>query len=93
MQKHTLREILLNLKPRENDLSLLRIGKQSSGSEKIEILLDTEREDDNVIMDNEGDKLLLIGRDLNPLFNGMILDFEETDKGRNFTIIRSLSVN
>jgi hypothetical protein len=84
--KERLRDILLELKPKESDFSLLRVEKQSSDSEKIVIILDTERKEDNVIMDNEGDKLLLIGPDLNPSFAGMILDHTETDNGKNFII-------
>ena len=85
--KEKLKEVLLNVRPKEDDLSLLRIEKQSSNSAKVEIFLDTEREEDNVIIDNEGDKLLLIGQHITPFFNGMTLDFTETEKGQNFTFI------
>lgn len=85
--KEKLKEVLLEVRPKEDDLSLLRLDKGSPNSGKVEIFLDSERKEDNVIMDNEGYKLLLIEKDLNMLFKGMTLDFTETEKGQNFTFV------
>lgn len=73
-------------KTREDQVSLIRIAPSSEGSANIGFLLDTEKEGDNVIMDNEGDKLLLIDNALAQLLSGKVLDLEETDNGLEYTI-------
>jgi Fe-S cluster assembly iron-binding protein IscA len=87
--KEKLRKILLKERTTGNDIALLRIACSSLDPVKLNLVLDTESEGDYVIMDNKGDKLLVIGSDVIPLVIGMILDFKETGKGQELTITRS----
>jgi Fe-S cluster assembly iron-binding protein IscA len=84
--KEKLREELLKVREEDNE-SLIRIAPSSSSPAKIGFVLDREKEGDNVIKDNEGQKLLLINTDLARDLKGMILDFQETDEGLRYTII------
>jgi hypothetical protein len=67
--------------------TFIRIVSSPSDPAGIELTVDTEREGDKAIKDNAGQKLLLIGRDLDPVLSDMVLDIG--DEELQFTITRS----
>jgi len=50
--------------------------------------LDKEKEGDQVVETEEGAKLLLIGPDVAPELEGMLMDYQETPQGSGFTMSR-----
>jgi hypothetical protein len=74
---------------REHNTSLIRIALSSNNPANIGFILDTGKEEDNVIMDNEGVRLLLIDRELSQLLSGVPLDLKETDDGLNYSITQA----
>lgn len=84
--KDKLREELLEV--REDDTSLIRIAPSTANPAKIGFLLDTEKDGDKLVMDNMGDKLLLVDSGLADILSGMVLDFGETVNGPGYTITK-----
>jgi Fe-S cluster assembly iron-binding protein IscA len=74
---------------KKDEESLMRLGRSSTDPQQLGFLLDKEKEGDQVIMDNDGERLLLIGQDVAPVVDGLVLDYRETTQGTAFTIARS----
>jgi Fe-S cluster assembly iron-binding protein IscA len=73
----------------KDEESLIRITRSSDPPHELGFLIDTEKEGDQVIYDNEGEKLLLIGEDIGPVLVGLVLDYRDTGQGMRFTITQS----
>jgi Fe-S cluster assembly iron-binding protein IscA len=50
------------------------------------LVFDKEREGDQVVATEEGKKLVLIGPDLTPILDEMVVDCQETPEGEALTI-------
>jgi Fe-S cluster assembly iron-binding protein IscA len=74
---------------KENEESLIRIARSSEPPYALGFLIDTEKEGDQVIRDNEGEKLLLIGEEIGTTLVGLVLDYRDTGQGMRFTITQS----
>jgi Fe-S cluster assembly iron-binding protein IscA len=55
------------------------------------LVLDKEKEGDQVLEGEEGKKLLLIGLDLVPVLEEFVVDYQETAEGTGFTISKPAS--
>jgi Fe-S cluster assembly iron-binding protein IscA len=64
----------------------IRIVSSPSNPNRLELVLDKEKEGDQVVETEEGRKVLLIGSDLFSAVEEMILDYKETSEGTGFTI-------
>ena len=64
----------------------IRIIPSPSMPNRLELVLDKEKEGDQVVESEEGTKVLLIGDDLAPALEGMIIDYQETPQGAGFTM-------
>lgn len=64
----------------------IRIIASPSMPNRLELVLDKEGEGDQVVESEEGIKILLIGPDLAPALDGMVIDYQETPEGAGFTI-------
>ncbi|MFQ6122782.1 MAG: iron-sulfur cluster biosynthesis family protein [Dehalococcoidales bacterium] len=64
----------------------IRIILSRSVPNRLELVLDKEREEDQVVESKEGTKILLIGSDLAPTLDGMVIDYQETPQGTGFSI-------
>ena len=64
----------------------IRIVSSPSDPTRLELVLDKEKEGDQVVEGEEGAKLLLIGPDLVSALEGMVVDHEETPEGAGFSI-------
>ena len=53
------------------------------------MVLDKEREGDQVVESDDGTKILIIGADLAPTLEEMVIDFRETAQGRGFAISKA----
>ena len=85
LAKEKLKEALNTEKKEEN--TFIRIAPSSTASGGIGFILDREKHGDEIIEDDSGQKLILLGADMAPLLNGMLLDYKDTDKmGMQFTI-------
>lgn len=68
------------------DDTLIRIASAGVPS-KIGFVLDTEKQEDIIINDEEGHKLLLVGPEMKNLVSDMVLDYKSIgDSGMQFTI-------
>jgi Fe-S cluster assembly iron-binding protein IscA len=74
---------------KEDEESLIRITRSSDESQTLGFIIDTEKEGDQVIRDDEGEKLLLIGDEIGPTLVGLVLDYRDTGQGMRFTITQS----
>ncbi|MFW6147234.1 MAG: hypothetical protein ACOC6B_02465 [Thermodesulfobacteriota bacterium] len=82
--KDKLKEDLQTVKKDEE--TVLRIASSSSEPQQIGLFLDKEKEGDEVIEDNEGERLLVIDQDMAGILTGLTLDYVETGRGMNFTL-------
>lgn len=64
----------------------LRIVPSASVPNRLDLVLDKEREGDEVTEGEDGVKLLLLGPELAPVLDGLIIDYQETPEGEGFTI-------
>ena len=64
----------------------VRIISSPSKPNRLELVLDKEKEGDQVVKTEEGRKVLLIGHDLIPALEEMVVDYKETTEGIGFTI-------
>ena len=76
-------------KERSDEETLIRIGPSASMPGKLSFFLDKEKPGDTVVGDDEGERLLLIGQDLAPILDNVILDFGKMREGEKFTLTRS----
>ena len=64
----------------------VRIIPNSSDSKRLDLILDKEKRGDQLVISDEGMKLLLIRLDLAQWLEGITLDYSETVRDGNFTI-------
>jgi Fe-S cluster assembly iron-binding protein IscA len=64
----------------------IRITTSGTDPNQLDMILDKMKENDQVIKNKSGNNLLLIGTDIAPALDGMVIDFKETPQGQNFTI-------
>ncbi|HUW22534.1 MAG TPA: iron-sulfur cluster biosynthesis family protein [bacterium] len=64
----------------------IRITSSPAMPNKLELVLDKEKEEDQVVKSEKGIKLLLIASDLAPALKGLVIDYQETPQGTGFTI-------
>ncbi len=64
----------------------IRIVRSPSEPNRLELVLDKEKEGDQVVETEEGTKILLIASDLAPVLKGLVIDYQETPQGTGFTI-------
>jgi len=74
---------------KKDEESLIRLARSSTYPQQLGFFLDKKKEGDQVIMDNEGERLLLISHGMAPFVDGLVLDYRETTQGTKFTIARS----
>ena len=65
---------------------LLRITLSSSNPDQFEFIMDVQKEGDHVIKDNNGDKILLIGQDIVPELEGMVIDYRDNSEHSGFVV-------
>ena len=73
------------LKHTNNPEAAIRIVP-SSEPNQLQLVFDKEKEGDQVVATEEGKKLLLIGTDLAPVLDEMVLDCQKTPEGEALTI-------
>jgi len=71
---------------REDEETLIRIAFSSSHPEQVGLFLDKEQEGDQVIADNEGERLLLMDQDIGNILTEKTLDYSHTDEGMMLTL-------
>jgi Fe-S cluster assembly iron-binding protein IscA len=64
----------------------IRIISSPSKPNTLELVLDKEKEGDQVVKTEEGKKVLLIGTDLMPALEEVVIDYKQTNEGTGFTI-------
>ena len=64
----------------------MRIISSPLKPNRLQLVLDKEKEGDQVVETEEGRKVLLIGADLVSALEGMVIDYQETPEGTGFTI-------
>ncbi|MFP3975000.1 MAG: hypothetical protein ACLFVK_02120 [Dehalococcoidia bacterium] len=64
----------------------IRIVPSQSTSNQLELAFDGEREGDQIVESEEGTKVLLVGSDLAPALEGVVIDYQETPQGESFTL-------
>jgi Fe-S cluster assembly iron-binding protein IscA len=76
-------------KEKKDEETLLRIAHSSSEQQQIGLFLDKEKEGDQVIADNQGERLLLIDQEMADILTEITLDYVDTGKGMTLTLISS----
>ena len=71
---------------------LLRITLSPSNPDQFEFIMDVQKEGDHVIKDNNGDKILLIGQDVVPELEGMVIDYRDNSEHSGFVVTSRSSV-
>jgi len=66
----------------------IRVVSSPSDPKRLELVLDKEKEGDQIVEGEEGTKVLLIGSDLVSDLEGMVVDYQETPEGTGFSISR-----
>jgi Fe-S cluster assembly iron-binding protein IscA len=69
----------------------IRIMPSPSKPDQLALAVDEEREGDEVVKDQEGSKLLLIGTNVSPVLDGMTMDYQETPQGSSFVLSQNPS--
>jgi Fe-S cluster assembly iron-binding protein IscA len=64
----------------------MRITLSPSKPNRLSLVLDKEKEGDQVVRTEEGRKVLLVGADLGPALDEVVIDYKETTEGTGFTI-------
>ena len=64
----------------------MRVILSPSRPDQLRLVLDKEKEGDQVVTTEEGRKVLLIGADLGRALEEMVIDYQETPEGTGFTI-------
>jgi Fe-S cluster assembly iron-binding protein IscA len=64
----------------------IRIIPNGSDSKRLDLILDKEKRGDQLVISDEGMKLLLIRLDLSQWLEGITLDYNETARDGVFTI-------
>lgn len=66
----------------------VRIGISSGAPGQLEFTLDTQKQGDQVVFDDAGAKVLLVGAELSRAMIGLVMDYVETPEGAGFTLER-----
>ena len=66
----------------------VRMTMSSGMLKQLEFSLDTEKQGDQVVFDEGGAKVLLIGAELSQAMMGLVMDYVETPDGAGFTLER-----
>jgi len=74
---------------KKDEETLIRIASSSENPQQIGFFLDKEKEGDQAIADNEGERLLLIDQGMAHILTGLTLDYVNTGQGMNFTLTSS----
>jgi len=77
---------LLGRKGKPGDCVRLVPSPSSSNPGKLKMTLGRQNAEDHVVESQDGVKLLLIGADVLPALEGMVIDFRETRRGTGFTV-------
>lgn len=64
----------------------MRVVLSPSKPDQLMLVFDKEKEGDQVVTTEEGRKVLLIGADLGPMLDKMVIDYQETPERTGFTI-------
>jgi Fe-S cluster assembly iron-binding protein IscA len=64
----------------------IRIIPSPSRADELQLVMDKEREGDQVVETEDGAKLLLMGPELAPALEGVVMDCRETPEGTAFTM-------
>jgi len=64
----------------------IRIILSLSKPNQLQLVWDKEKEGDQVVRTEEGRNVLLIGADLMPALEDVVIDYKETPEGTGFTI-------
>ncbi len=67
----------------------VRVIPSSTVPNQLDLVVDTERMDDQIVTSETGSKLLLIGADIAEALEGMILDYDESAKEAGFVILET----
>jgi Fe-S cluster assembly iron-binding protein IscA len=67
----------------------IRIIPSPSKPNWLELVFDKEKEGDQVVRTEDGRKVLLIGADLTPALEEVVIDYMETSEGPGFTISKA----
>jgi Fe-S cluster assembly iron-binding protein IscA len=84
--KERLKEALRHTR---NPETAIRIVPTPSEPKRLQLVFDKEKEGDQVVATENGKKLLLIGPDLAPVLEEMVVDCQETPEGEALTISKS----
>jgi len=84
--KEKLKEVLL--KQTTDPEVAIRVAPNYPISNRLDLILDKEKEGDQVVRSGEGIKVLLVRPDLAQVLEGIILDYKETLNGEDFTITK-----
>ena len=66
----------------------VRIAISSGALSQLEFTLDTAKQGDQVVFNEAGAKVLLIGAELSQAMMGLVMDYVETLDGAGFTLER-----
>lgn len=64
----------------------IRVIPSSTVPNQLDLVIDSEREDDQIVSSETGTKLLLIGSDIAEALEGMILDYDVSSVEAGFVI-------
>ena len=74
------------LKHTSSPETAIRIVPSRSERNRLQLVFDKEKEGDQVVATDDGKKLLLIGPDLAPALDEMVVDCQETPEGEALMI-------
>ena len=74
-----------------NSDSVIRLVSDSANTNRLQFILTGEEEDDEVITDEEGQKLLVPEPVISEILNNKVLDYEAKPEGNGFVILKPLS--
>ena len=65
----------------------IRLALSPSVPNRIEMVLDKAKEEDQVV-ENEGAKLILLDPEIAQVLEGMVIDYDESPQGGKFTLVK-----
>ena len=68
-----------------------RLIPSKAKQHEYELALDKEKEKDQVVQSEDGEKILLIGPEIAPALDEMVFDYVKTDDGDGFTMTKANS--
>jgi Fe-S cluster assembly iron-binding protein IscA len=76
-------------KEKRGEENLIRIALTPSNPNQLGFFLDKLQKEDQIIEDNEGERLLVVSEGLAHRLNGVVLDCSNTEEGIKYTLSRS----